>query len=162
VTQPPKPGDFGVVRTPGLAGAIIRLATRSPVNHAFVYIGADHGALGGYIVEAAPGGVRKVINPYGRVRWSSLELTDGQRASICLAAKATIGRPYNWLDILALGADAFGWRWPSQWRRLNRTDRLICSQDVAFSYLGSYGPLIAGKTPNQVTPGDLLVLIDGL
>jgi hypothetical protein len=130
------------------------------VNHAFIYVG--EGAA--KIIEATYSkGVVEDVNPYSKVRWSTgILLTDKQRADIIKAARFTIGRPYNVLDILALGADAWGWRWPSQWKRLNDNTRFICSQDVAYAYLSGGVVLVDGKNSSQVTPGDLLCVVDGL
>ena len=48
----PRRGQFGVVRTKGFVPAVIRLMTRSQVNHAFIYTRED------CIVEAEGTGAR--------------------------------------------------------------------------------------------------------
>ena len=59
----PKPGDFGVVKTNGLAARLIQLGTASRWNHAFIYIG------GGVIAEARPkeGLVLKSVSQYKKI-----------------------------------------------------------------------------------------------
>ena len=147
-------GCYGVVRTRGLAGATIRLATRSRFNHAWVHIG------GGTIVEAEPGGARLgSADDYADCPGGTNAgepLTDAQRAAIVAAARAMIGRGYSWLDIAALGLRQFGIR--SAWLtgRIKRTDRVICSQLVDYAYEQAGVTLFAdGRLPQDVTPGDL-------
>jgi len=154
----PLPGDFGLVRTPDLMGALIRLGTRSPANHAFIYVGA------GNIVEAAPGGARvRSVAEYGdRVRWSSIALTPAQRVLVVDAARSLVGRPYGFLDIAALALASFGL--PTGWveRRVARCTGLICSQLVALAYEAAGIELSPGDTPATTTPADLLCVVDGL
>ncbi|HJQ00105.1 MAG TPA: hypothetical protein VJ851_00765 [Jatrophihabitans sp.] len=152
----PQLGDYGVVRTGGLWAWLIRFGTRSKVNHAFVYVGD------GMIVEAQPGGA--VQSPgwrYSRITaWSNLNLTDAERADIVRWAKAQIGVPYGWPDIAALGLACEGIR--SGWvaKRIEREDRLICSQLVDKAYVLAGVHLFEdGRLPGQVTPGDLYDLI---
>lgn len=153
----PRAGDFAVVRTGGLAGRIIRWATGSVVNHAFVYVGD------GLIVEAQPGGAAlSHISAYPTAYWSALGLTDSQRASIVYWVYAQVGTGYGWPDIAALGLARLGFR--SRWvdRRIERSDRLICSQLVDKAYdLAGVHLFDDGRLPGEVTPGDLLDVIIG-
>lgn len=149
----PPLGAYFVVRTNGFAGAVIRLATRSRENHAGVHVG------GGMVVEAQPHGARlSPLTDYsGPIGWNDEEpLTDAQRQAIADAARGLVGRPYSWLDILALGLRQFGVRLPGLAKRIERSDRLICSQlvDLAYEVAGVH-LFTDGRLPQDVTPGDL-------
>ena len=153
------PGTYFVVRTSGLAGQIIRLGTRSQVNHAGIVLDTD-----GTTVEAQPGGA--VIGHLRRYRRhlvivNDLEtIPDSTRALICDQARAMVGTPYSWLDIAALALTSLGLRWAWLARRVSRTDRLICSQlaDLAYERAGLH-MYQDGRLPSAVTPGDLLLRI---
>lgn len=151
----PNVGDFGVTRTNGLAAWAIRFGTRSTVNHAFVYVGD------GKIVEAQPGGaVLSDATNYPDAIWSTMPLTDNDRASIAHWATQQIGIPYSWADIAALAFACYGIsnRWVNQ--RIERMDRLICSQLVDKAYMLAGVHLFDdGRLTQSVTPGDLLTLI---
>ena len=153
------PGDHFVVRTGGWAGQVIRLGTQSQVNHAGIVLDAD-----GATVEAQPGGaVYGHLSRYRRhlVVVNDLELlTDLQRARIAVEARALVGTPYSWLDIVALGLTAVGIRWAWLAKRVARTDRLICSQlvDLAYDRAGVH-LFNDGRLSSAVTPGDLLLRI---
>jgi cell wall-associated NlpC family hydrolase len=155
----PQLGDFGVARTNGWAAPWIRLVTRSTVNHAFVYVG------NGQIVEANPSGaaVGKVTE-YPHAIWSHMALTTQQRHAIANAADTLVGTPYSWVDDACIGlADLFGWHVPEPVRhRLNRRDRLMCSQLVDRAYTKAGVHLFPdGRLDGDVSPGDLLHLIEG-
>lgn len=150
-------GQYGVVRTTGLIGAIIRLGTRSQVNHAFVFIGNDR------VVEAQPGGAvigsatkyAHLLHPVSR-----FPLTDAEARRIAAAAEALVGTPYNFLDIAALGLLSLGLRWGWLERRAQSSKRLICSQLVDRAYSVAGVPLFTdGRPDGSVTPGDLLLLL---
>jgi cell wall-associated NlpC family hydrolase len=154
VTEP-RAGAFGLVRTGGWAAWLIRVGTRSTVNHAFVYIGD------GRIIEAEPDGATESdVSKYSSVIWSAVPMTDEQSSAIVAWAKAQKGVPYGWLDIAVLSLAAFGIhnRWID--RRIENTHYLICSQLVDKAYeLGDVHLFDDGRLPGQVTPGDLLRLI---
>lgn len=144
-------GDYGTVRTGGLAAKLIRFGTRSPVNHAFVYIG------GGQIVEAQPGGAAiSQLSAYTNVQWDKRIDSSDVGRDIAKAALGMVGTPYNWLDIAALTFACYGMR--NRWidRRIERDDRLICSQLVDKAYqLAGVQLFDDGRLPGEVTPGDL-------
>ncbi len=169
----PNLGDFGVCPTYGnwrdrLIGRIIRWDTSSPVNHAFVYIGD------GLIVEAQPGGATR--SPYDRYRntfWSTgkIALNDTERAGIVAAARADVGVPYGWWDIVAIafvqkrwfhGRLGRNWLWKRLAARVSRNGTLICSQLVDEAYATGGVALFAdGRPAGSVSPGDLFTLIRG-
>ncbi len=153
----PDLGEFGVVRTNGWAGLGIRIITRSTVNHAFVYVGD------GLIVEAQPAGARLApASLYPGALWSGPGLTAGLGEAIAAAARALVGTPYSWVDCAAIGlTDTLGWHVPEAVRRrLNRRDRLMCSQLVDTAYaLGGVHLYDDGRIAGDVSPGDLLLLI---
>lgn len=153
----PQVGDYFVTATGGWVAKVIRMATCSKVNHAGIYIGA------GQIVEAQPGGAkRRNAIAYPHAIWSKRPLTSSERAEIGLAAVALVGTPYGFLDIVALAyAKVLGRACPKFIRRrVERSDRLICSQLVDVCYQHAGIQLFADGRPNEdVTPGDLYDLI---
>jgi hypothetical protein len=151
----PELGAFGVVRTNGLAAWLIRFGTHSKVNHAFIYVGD------GRIIEAQPGGaIESDASKYPDAIWSNLYLPDVKRVEIAAWAKQQIGVPYGWPDIAALSLACLGIKPGFIARRIERMDRLICSQLADKAYMLSDVHLFQdGRLPGQVTPGDLLHLI---
>lgn len=158
----PRIGDFGVVATGGTAARLIRWGTDSPVNHAFVYVGA------GRIVEAEPDGAAVAsASKYGdRPVWSDgveLGLNTTARLKIAHAALTLVGTPYSWLDIVAitlaqprLGSHEHVAAWISR-----HSSGLICSQLVDVAYQRAGVVLFDdGRLPGLVSPGDLYDLID--
>jgi len=149
----PRMGDYGVVRTGGFFGKLIRLGTVSRWNHAFIYVGD------GKIVEANPTGVAiSNLSNYSPVAWNQHEnLTDEQRKNICSFALSAIGKPYNFLVIFILVLRILGFKLLANTRllyKLSQGDGYICSELVAEAYTKSNVPLIA-KSDDQITPGDL-------
>jgi len=153
----PQPGDYFVVRTNGWAAVLIRWATRSTVNHAGVLVSDTA------VMEARPNGAGfAAFRDYAGATWSHFDLTPEQRTAIVAAANGFLGRPYSWLDCLCIGlADRFGTHVPTAVRnRLQRPDRMICSQLADSAYLDAGVHLFAdGRDPGAVSPGDLLDLI---
>jgi hypothetical protein len=145
----PEIGDYAGVRTAGWAGRVIRWGTHSKVNHAFVYVGD------GLIIEAI---------------WSHVPLDPATRQHIAGWAIAQRGVGYGWADIAALSmAVVLRAVMPRKAAtavirlvasRIERVDRLICSQLVDKAYLLAGVHLFSdGRYPGEVTPGDLLDLI---
>lgn len=158
----PTPGDYFVVATNGFAARVIRWATKSPVNHAGIYIGPVGGGTP-LIVEADPHGARvNDVSTYGTAIWSDLPLTDDERARIVAWAKASIGTKYNWIDIVCLALElVFRWKVPSAvlWR-VSSPKTLICSQLVDLAYRGAGVHLFSdGRPPGAVTPESLYKVI---
>jgi hypothetical protein len=141
---------YGVVRTSGWAGWLIRVATRSTVNHAFVVNGPT-------IIEANPSGLAygKVAKYYPAAILS--EPIEGKQADAVWAwSVAHLGTGYGWLDILAIALAVARFPTP-KWavKRLTNTNTLICSQAVATAYTAA-GIHLGNKPPAATTPGDLL------
>lgn len=168
----PDLGAFGVTATPGWKAWVIRAVTRSTCNHAFVYVGAQTFDYNGRryvnepaIVEANPSGAALApLTEYPHAIWSHMALTTQQRHAIANAAHALVGTPYSWVDDACIGlADLFGWHVPEPVRhRLNRRDRLMCSQLVDRAYAMAGVQLFPdGRLSGDVSPGDLLHLIQG-
>lgn len=155
----PELGAFGVTATTGWKAWVIRAVTRSTVNHAFIYVG------NGEIVEANPSGAAWAsVDKYPHAIWSHTALTTQQRHAIANAADTLVGTPYSWVDDACIGlADLFGWHVPEPVRhRLNRRDRLMCSQLVDRAYTKAGVHLWNdGRLEGDVSPGDLLHLIEG-
>lgn len=157
----PTTGDFMLVKTPGWRAKVIQAVTRSEVNHAVVLVNP------GQIVEADPGGAQEVpLDTYDGMPkwWSRIELTTAQRRNIAVAARALVGTPYSWMDVLCVGlAHLFGVHVPARVRaRLSDPSRLMCSQLVDAVYLQAGVHLFTdGRLPGDVSPGDLLDLVQG-
>jgi hypothetical protein len=154
-TLPPV-GSFGVTATGGIAGWFIRLGTFSRYNHAFIV------GPGGLIVEATPYGAKYGhTSMYPKAKYNlHTVLPDATREHIWANAQAMLGTKYNWLDILALSLRFFGLRFNWIAKRIQRTDRLICSQSVDLAYQRAGVHLFDdGRLPQDVTPGDLADLL---
>lgn len=150
----PKPGEFGVVRTKGFIQVMIRVFTRSQVNHAFIVCEDGH-----TIIEAQTKGA--VVSDLSKweghlVVFSAI----GAGQPVIDKARTLIGTPYNFLDIFAIGLRCLGLKWGWVASRAEREDRLICSQlvDRAF-HLAGHDLFADGRPDGSVTPGDLLLLI---
>jgi uncharacterized protein YycO len=149
----PRPGDYGVVKTNGIIGKLIRVGTASRWNHAFIYIGS------GTIVEANPTGV--AISPsskYPSIAWNHHDsIDDAVREEIVQTALKEVGKPYAFLDIAALFFRIVGLRFirPNVfWKKIANTQSWFCSELVAYSYR-TVGLPIINKKDDLVTPGDL-------
>lgn len=149
-------GSFGVTATGGWAAWWIRLGTFSRYNHTFIV------GPGGRIVEANPSGAEfGHISQYPKARYNvQHEIPEGTRQRIWDNAVALVGTEYHWLDIAALALKFFHISVPWVNRRLQRSDRLICSQlvDLAYRRAGVY-LFDDGRLPHDVTPGDLADLL---
>ena len=155
----PKPGDFGVTATSGFVARMIRIVTRSAVNHAFVYVGD------GLVIEAQmrAGMSFKSAIRYPGATWSALPLTDVERAAIVAWSRRHLRVRYNFLDILALFLTLeLGWVAPRWARRMvANPNRLICSEAVDLAYQAAGVQLINdGRPPCDVTPEDLFQVIE--
>lgn len=148
----PQPGDFCVVRTRGLVARLIRLITRSPWNHAAVFVTQTE------IVEAQPFGAARDRFGYTVAAFSSgiVVLTDQQRADITARALELVGTPYGFLDLLSLGCLQYGIKPRFIRNRVRRSDRLTCAQLVDACYAAAGLHLFTdNRVPMDVTPGDL-------
>lgn len=157
----PQPGDWAVVRTGGWFGKVIRRVTRSKVNHAFRYIG------NGKIVEAAPQGTRvALLSNYPNAIWSTgkIQYTEGQRAKICHTSLklAETDVDYSVMGVLVLGLAQYHVK--NKWvaDRLVRREHMFCSQEIDYvDQLADSQLFDDGRANGDVTPGDLLDLLEG-
>lgn len=151
MTYSPQIGDYGVVKTNGVAGWLIRLGTFSHFNHAFIYIGD------GQIVEARPTGIAiRNVDQYTNVAWNKRDnITEEEREKIVKKAKSFVGEPYGFWQILTIGLKLLGVKvLPGIIKRAENSNSLICSQLVAWSY--SYAGIKLSSKPHAlVTPYDL-------
>lgn len=139
----PQTGDYGCIKivwlhkklfgrnilVPNLFGYLIRLFTFSRYDHAFVYVG------NGKIVEAQPrGAILSEISKYNgdSMIWSQDSLTASQGNTIADKALSLRGIPYGFLDIVYLGLATIGFKFQWLLNKVEREDRLICSQLVAL------------------------------
>lgn len=148
----PRYGDYGVVKTNGLAGFIIQLGTRSQDNHVVGYVG------NGMIIEATPGKgiIKSPVTKYQNIAWNRYEdLTDEQRLIIVQEAEKHLGDRYNFLDIAVVALRILGLKLPSQFtKRIAKMNAYICSEFWTEMYKK------AGKVTNlkedwAVTPSDM-------
>lgn len=144
------PGDVALARSNGIPAWLIRLGTRSRYNHARLVVTERGGTVEAMGSGAVRGHVHKgdvVVRP---------PLTDEQRNAIPAIGDSLIGTPYGWLDVAALGLAQFGILLPSVKRRIERPDRLFCSQLVDYAWtLAGFHAYDDGRTPQDVSPGDL-------
>lgn len=140
-------------------GAAIRLLTRSQVNHALIIVEPDeHGPR--YVEAQAKGAVITRGIPRVLAQNDLQPLTDEQRKALSDAALSLVGTPYGFMDIVALGLACLGFRWRWLMNRVQREDRLICSQLVDRAYANAGIHLFNdGRPDSTVTPGDLLIYV---
>lgn len=153
----PRTGQFGVVRTKGFVPWMIRLFTRSQVNHAYVYISET------YIVEAQRiGAVMAKATKYAESERaeSNFWLMPDEAHDISREAQRLLGRPYGFLDILCITLALFGLRYKWLLARVESSRTLICSQLVDRAYDNAGCHLYSdGRPDGLVTPGDLLMFL---
>lgn len=152
-------GQYGVVRTHTPIGWLIRLATRSQVSHAYIYITEDLIVeatwAGAVITHASKFEKATSLHPVSR-----FPLTPAEQDAVTTAARALVGTPYGFLDILALGLVSLGVQWKWARRVTAREKGLICSQLVDRAYRNAGIHLYTdGRPDGSVTPGDLLLLL---
>lgn len=146
----PKLGAYGVVRTGGFFGKLIRLGTLSHWNHAVVYIGDE------LMIEANIVGVQvSPVTKYRLIAWNQHEtLTALQRRRIVKAAHEHVGQSYGFADIVLISTRILGIRLLSHSRLLNRLAQrngVICSELVALCYHAA-GITLVDKPSYLVTP----------
>ena len=149
----PRPGDFGVVKTDGIIGRLIRVGTASRWNHAFIYLGD------GLIVEANPTGVAiSSVSKYPQIAWNRhTNIPAKTRDKIVEAAYKEVGKPYAFLDIIVIFLRIIGLRFirPNTfWKKLSDINGWFCSELVSYCYRISGIPILK-KKDDLVTPGDL-------
>ena len=147
----PLPGDYGVVKTNGFFGWLIRLGTTSRWNHAVIYIGNDE------IIEANPHGVEiNKLDRHEHIAWNQHEgLTNQQRIQIVKAAYSAVGEPYDFWTIADIALRILGLKLLTVWllEKLARNKGYICSELVAECYRKAKLPL--AHADYLCTPGDL-------
>lgn len=154
--MPIEPGRYGVVNSGGLLSWLIRKATHSAYDHAFIV------ASNGQVVEAAAAGVRvawlREYNGKPLAFNTAEDMTLDQRRKVVDYAVKAVNEPYSYLDLGALGLNALGWHWRWLFRVLGKEHVTICSQLVAASGAAADLDWMCGR-PNadEVTPGDLAV-----
>ena len=152
----PLPGTIGLVATRTFAGLLIRLGTRSKIDHAYIVM-----SDGVTVFEARPSGAgHAAMSKYpGATFRDDIPLTNEQRFKILASTEPLLGTPYSWLDIAALTVYVFiGRRLPRfVQRRIENTKTLICSQlcDLVYADAGVH-LFDDGRSPGEVTPQDLV------
>ena len=147
----PRLGDYGVVKTTGFFGGLIRIGTTSRWNHAIIYVG------NGMAVSADPTGVSKLsVTQYTNIAWNKHEeLDDNQRMMIINAALEAIGKPYDFFTIADIALRILGLKILTKGllSYLAKNKGYICSELVAECY--RKGGLVIAKEDWLCTPGDL-------
>lgn len=182
-----RPGDVLVMRTPELAGWLIRrraLMLRYPwqpwhwfgdglsdgtvlMNHVAVYTHVDAaGQRRG--LEGRPGGFGWV-NVEKYLSWPTTDAntaqpkTDEQRKLIVRLASGCVGIPYSWSDILAFAAGAAGLPFREhEWPEDGVPSHVVCSSaaDYIYEAAGLPSPGGTGKT-RGTDPQDWETFIQG-
>ena len=151
INYQPVYGNYGVVKTNGFFGWLIRLGTFSRWNHAVIYVG------NGEVVSADPSGVKlDPITNWVNIAWNQHEeLDDNQRMMIVNAAREAIGKPYDFFTIFDIGFRILGLKVLSKGllSHLAKNKGYICSELVAECY--RKGGLVIAKEDWLCTPGDL-------
>ena len=152
MTYSPQFGDYGVVKTKGFFGKLIRIGTQSRWNHCFIYIGND------LIVEANPTGVEvSQVSKYPQIAWNQHEeLSYTQRETIASHAKWLVGRPYSFFTIAGMALRILGFKFFGNrlLRAISKHDGYICSELVAECYRNAEMILVC-EQDYLVNPGDL-------
>ena len=147
----PRLGDYGVVKTTGFFGGLIRIGTTSRWNHVIIYVG------NGMAVSADPTGVSKIsVTQYTNIAWNKHEeLDDNQRMMIINAALEAIGKPYDFFTIADIALRILGLKIFTKGllSYLAKNKGYICSELVAECY--RKGGLVIAKEDWLCTPGDL-------
>lgn len=150
----PRAGSYGVVRTHGFYAWLIRTATRSTYDHAFVVCEA------GQIIEAEPSGARWAhLSEYDgyEVLYNTAEpMTAAQREKVVDEAVGLLSTPYGWTDIVRLGLRTVGVQWKWLTARADNERAMICSQIVSRCGEAAGLDWLCGReAPAAVTPADL-------
>lgn len=146
-----RPGDVAFQRGGGFGAWLIRVGTSSRYNHVRLVIDYD-----GTCVESVGDGV-----VYGKVKpddvvTSPPNLTDEQRDLIRPIAENLLGTPYGYIDLVAIALAQLGINLPYLKKRIERPDRLFCSQLVDYVWLlAGYHAFDDGRMSQNVSPGDL-------
>lgn len=150
----PPPGCYGVVKAGGFYAWLIRAATKSKYDHAFVVCDNLR------IIEAAPSGARwaELADYDGcEILYNTGEaMSDAQRKAVVAEAVTLLGTPYGWTDIVRLGLRTLGIQWGWLTRRADNERAMICSQIVARCGEAAGLDWNCGReAPAAVTPADL-------
>ena len=142
------------VRTGGFMGWLIRKATKSDYNHAFIVTGD------GGIIEARPEGVRRgTLGEYaGTLACANIteRMTPAQGAAVAAKATDLTGTWYNYPDLVAIGLEDLGWHWRKLLHIAGADRLLICSQMVVVCGQAAALNWLCGETDAaQVVPGML-------
>lgn len=168
-------GDILLLRIKGITGVAVWLMqaiNRDLSRWTHVGVVLDTG----YVFEAQPGGatltpLSKYADRQGAVvthrlngnGWlAELSLTSEQRSKISDRAREYVGRRYGWGTYLYLAMYRLGVRSKRLKCRVQRSDRMICSQAADQIYRDVGVELFKdGRMPMDVTPGDLARLAPG-
>ena len=159
------PGDVLAVRTPGIAGSLIRFgaALRGEPNLDNHVAVVHHADLAGttWCVEGRPGGVgwrdaRDYLGSRRTVTNAGQPKTSAERGMICEALEAAIGTPYDWEGIALDAARAL--RLPELWSERawgpKVPGHVVCSSLASWAYQRGGLACPGIRDLARVTPGD--------
>jgi hypothetical protein len=157
----PQPGDLLVVRSPGIAGRLIRFGAAlldkpNLSNHvAIVHHYDKAGVL--WVIEGRPGGVGwRQADDYLKSPWtvnnSGQYKTQPQRDMITAGAVALLGTPYDWAAIADDAVDSLHLAdlWKPQFGTV--PGQVVCSSLAAWLY--AKAALDHPSGGRNVSPGD--------
>jgi hypothetical protein len=164
-----EPGDLLCVRSPGLAGKLIRIGAEIAgrpglANHVAVVHHTDAKGIC-WCLEGRPGGVGwrdaadYLRSPY-TIANTGQPKTRMQRAGVCTTVRVMLGTAYDWEAIAADAGMAFGLR--DIWgERAGGTlpGEVVCSSLAAYAYDRNGLAAPAPADYAHVTPGDWVALI---
>lgn len=159
MTYTPQPGDIFLASSNSRIGGLVRVMQAIIGDYSlYTHCGIVLEHLD--IVEAMPDGARvRDLSEYStdpKTIYSSFNLTDKQRADICAAAMGYVGTKYSWADYLYMAMNH--WGLGTSWikKHIASSRKMICSQLVTQCYTDAGIDLFTdGRTPEDVTPGDL-------
>lgn len=172
------PADLVIVRTPGLAGKIIRFGEMLQGkpdlrNHVAMF---HHNADGvNWYLEGRPGGLgwrpfpvaqdAYLNSPYTVTNFEQPKTLE-QRQAACAAMRQLLGAPYDWEAIAADTAEAL--RLPDEWARWGdgktMPGHVVCSSSAAWAYrdrAGLAAPMVNGGRLTEPADWDLFITTQG-
>lgn len=146
-------GQIGLVRTRGLSSWLIRVFTRSTVNHTITYIGNNE------VISCETSGVKILpISTFPNASWSHFGLEFWEIADILNFTHDQLGKPYDKLMFVWCGVSrVLKVRHTPKWilRRLATNRAWICSQLCDSAYRAAGIHLFTDhRAVGAVVPGD--------
>jgi hypothetical protein len=127
-------GQVGIIRTHGLSSWVIRMFTRSHVNHMVIDVGD------GLVSAEYPHVIKRDYGHFTNIIWSRFEYTPAQITKITDFANTQLGKNYGWADDIAIGIGLLTRQHTPHWlmRWLSNNGEWICSSlaDASLRHAG--------------------------